>query len=57
MKPYYFLEVQIGYERSIIGLVASYKVGHLGKPIYHHQNGIFVALGAWETKYEVHTHI
>jgi len=57
VKPYYFLEVQIDYVRSIIGLVASYEVGHLGKPINHHQNGVFVALGAWETKYEIHTHI
>jgi len=57
VNPYYFLEVQLGYVRRIIGLVGSYEMGHLGKLIYHHQNGVFVPLGAWETKYEVRTHI
>ena len=42
---------------SIIGLVASYEMRHFGKTINHHQNGVFVALGAWETKYEAHTHV
>ena len=57
MKPYYLLEVQVGYVRGVIGLVASYEVGRLGKPIYHHQYGIFVTFGAWKTKYDIHTHI
>jgi hypothetical protein len=45
MEMHNLPEVEMGDPNSIHGLPASYKMGHLGKPINHNQNGITSPLG------------
>jgi len=47
MESRHLSKVEIHHVRSIIGLMASYEIGHLGEAIYYHDNGVFIALRTW----------
>lgn len=57
MKTHNLLKVEMGDPNSIHGLPASYKMGHLGKPINHNQNGITDPLGTGQAQHKVHADI
>jgi len=57
MKSHNLLEVEIGYEGSIMDGVTRQKVSHLGESIHHHHDGILTSLCPWEARNEIHTNI
>jgi len=57
MKPYNFLEEEIRNICSIITLVASNKMCHLGEPINNYHYGILPLRGLWKGHNEVHAKV